>query len=108
LTAHFTDGQIALAIDRLDMRARKPDLSTLLTRVKNFRREQWNLKTLLGHSSKLDLAEELWPILERKLVRATSSACACLESSRSRARTTRGGSRAFAGCFSTPRQAASG
>lgn len=70
--AHFTDGQIARAIDRLDPRPNKPSLEQLVSRVATFRAKGGNLGNLLFRTSKLDLADELWPLLERRLERARS------------------------------------
>jgi len=65
--AHFTDRQIAVAIDRLDAGPRKPDLATLVTRVAGIRRRHANLEEVLHRVSKVDLADALWPILESKI-----------------------------------------
>jgi len=68
--AHFTDRQLARAIDKLDQRARKPTRDELIELVAQFRASGKNLKPLLKMSGKPELADELWPLLERKLDRA--------------------------------------
>jgi hypothetical protein len=68
--AHFTDLQIARAIDRLDRRRRKPTLKRLTQLIAETRIRQGKLGDHLHGVSKLDLADELWPILERRLERA--------------------------------------
>jgi hypothetical protein len=66
--AHFTDLAIARAIDRLDQRTKKPTLSELRAIVGNLRRQSSGLKNVLdGVPSKVALAEELWPTLERRI-----------------------------------------
>jgi hypothetical protein len=68
--AHFTDRELARAIDKLDQRPRKPAPEKLLELVSRFRAGNKNLKPLLKASGKPELADELWPLLERKLDRA--------------------------------------
>jgi predicted ATP-dependent endonuclease of OLD family len=68
--AHFTDRELARAIDNLDQRPQKPPHDELIKLVARARSERWNLKSLLHGSGKVDLADELWPVLERKLERA--------------------------------------
>jgi hypothetical protein len=68
--AHFTDRQLARAIDKLDQRARKPTRDELIELVAQFRASGKNLKPLIKMSGKPELADELWPPLERKLDRA--------------------------------------
>jgi hypothetical protein len=68
--AHFTDRQLARAIDKLDHRPRKPSCEKLVELVTQFRANKTNLKPLLKGSGKPELAEQLWPLLERKLDRA--------------------------------------
>jgi hypothetical protein len=60
----------ARAIDKLDQRARKPTREKLIELVAQFRASGKNLKPLLKMSGKPELADELWPLLERKLDRA--------------------------------------
>lgn len=72
--AHFTDAQIARAIDRLDLRPDKPPLEQLVARVASMRSSGGNLGHLLHRRSKLELADELWPLLERRLDRARAGA----------------------------------
>lgn len=72
--SHFTDAQIARAILRLDPRAAKPTLQQLLARVASLRASKGNLGNLLFRTSKLDLADELWPLLERRLERVRTGA----------------------------------
>ena len=68
--AHFTDRQIALAIDGLDRRSRRPTLEKLVELVRKLRERHGNLEMLLHGTSKPDLAEALWPVLETKIGRA--------------------------------------
>ena len=67
--AHFTDRQLTTTIDRIDDRDRKPSFGRLLELVAQTRARRGNLNELLHGPSKLDLADALWPILERRLVR---------------------------------------
>jgi hypothetical protein len=71
--AHFTDRELALAIERLDQRRpRKPTLSSLIAAMAGIRRARGSLTPELeaARISKVDLADELWPTLERKIERA--------------------------------------
>ena len=68
--AHFTDRQIAHAIQTLDKRPRQPTFEGRVQAVARVRAKRGNLKTVLGYVSKPDLAEELWPVLEKKLTAA--------------------------------------
>jgi hypothetical protein len=68
--AHFTDRELALASLRIDP---KPDRLTLDRRIEivgRLRQRRGNLNELLDVASKVDLADELWPILEHKIARA--------------------------------------
>lgn len=65
--AHFTDRQIALAIAEIQTPARRIPLAELTRRVGSVRGSNGNLKTLLGRTSKLYLADALWPTLEKKI-----------------------------------------
>lgn len=67
--AHFTDRQLASAI-RGVLRQSPPPNADLIERVSSVRSKGGNLKVLLRGCSKLALAGELWPVLERKVVRA--------------------------------------
>ena len=68
--AHFTDRQLARASARLDRRSRQPSPADRLQILGRLRTNHGNLKELLGSTSKVDLAEELWPVLEKKISRA--------------------------------------
>ena len=70
--AHYTDRELARAIDKLDRRERKPERERLVKLVAQARARRKNLKILLKGFGKIELAEELWPLLERKLDRALS------------------------------------
>jgi hypothetical protein len=70
--AHFTDRELARAIDKLDRRERKPERERLVELIEQARAGRKNLKILLKGFGKIELAEELWPLLERKLDRALS------------------------------------
>jgi hypothetical protein len=65
--AHFSDEELAQAIDSLDTRERKPTYEDLVERLDVARAENWNLKKLLHGPGKADLASALWPVLERKM-----------------------------------------
>jgi hypothetical protein len=67
---HFTDREIAKAIDACDRRSRRPSLERLTSLVADTRRRQGSLDDLLGRTSKPTLAEALWPTLEAKIERA--------------------------------------
>lgn len=68
--AHFTDRQLAMTIASIDRRARQPSLPERVRHIGTIRAQRGNLKTALGPSSKLDLADALWPTLEQKIRRA--------------------------------------
>ncbi len=68
--AHFTVRQIAQAWANLDMRARQPDFDKRVALVEQMRVGRKSLDRLIGRRSKVDLAEELWPVLEQKIRRA--------------------------------------
>jgi uncharacterized membrane protein YheB (UPF0754 family) len=65
--AHFTDRQLAQAIHRLDRRSNRPTLEALIQAIASVRAARGNLKSAMGGVSKPDLADELWPVLERRL-----------------------------------------
>ncbi|MEA2494436.1 MAG: hypothetical protein QOJ29_2347 [Thermoleophilaceae bacterium] len=67
--AHFTNPQLARAIDDLDPRPQKPSVRELIQRVGSVRRSKGNLEHLLHRGSKRDLAERLWPVLEKRIDR---------------------------------------
>jgi hypothetical protein len=71
--AHFTDLQLATAIDALDRRPRKPSPSKLRELVADARRKGRNIDTLMHGFSKLDLADALWPVFERRIARALAA-----------------------------------
>lgn len=72
--AHFTDRQIAVAVGEVYVPSKRgkkcPSLPRRTAAVANLRRTRGNLDTMLGNGSKVDLAEALWPVLERKIKRA--------------------------------------
>jgi hypothetical protein len=68
--AHFTDRQIADAIDALDRRPRRPTLEELVELVGKLRDRHGNLEMLLHGTTKPDLADALWPVLEGRIRRA--------------------------------------
>jgi len=72
--AHFTDRQIAVAIGRVYRPKKKgkrcPSLEDRIEAVKRLRARRGRLDELLGAGSKVDLAEALWPVLEKKISRA--------------------------------------
>jgi hypothetical protein len=68
--AHFTDRQLATAIASLDRRERQPTLTDRIGHVARVRAQRANLDQVLHRTSKPDLADELWPLLERKIRRA--------------------------------------
>jgi hypothetical protein len=70
--AHFTDREIAQAILRLPRHARPQTLEAAIATVKKLRSVRGNLETMFPQSTKGRLAEELRPVLERKLLRARS------------------------------------
>jgi hypothetical protein len=67
--AHFTDRQLAGAI-RGVLGPSAPPHADVIKRVASVRSKGGNLKVLLQGRSKLALADELWAVLERKVVRA--------------------------------------
>lgn len=68
--AHFSDRQIAVAIDALDRRPRRPALAKLTELVHKLRVCRGNLDNLLHGTSKPELADALWPVLKSKIDRA--------------------------------------
>jgi len=69
--AHFTPLQLATAkgIVALPGHRRKPDLANVRQQVVKARDEHHNLRSLVPGGSKTRLAEELWPVPERRIVR---------------------------------------
>jgi hypothetical protein len=65
--AHFTDRELARAIDQLDPRPRKPPLGRRIALVAQCRERRGSLDSVLHGVSKPDLADLLWPTLERKI-----------------------------------------
>lgn len=65
--AHFTDRQLAQALDRLDERQRRPTLVRRIRLVEECRARRGNIGELMGWTSKLALADDLWPLLEQKI-----------------------------------------
>jgi hypothetical protein len=74
--AHFTDLELARAIVAVHMPKRaggkRPSVDAMRQVVGKLRAERGRLDETLGKGSKVELAEALWPVLERKLERATS------------------------------------
>ena len=68
--AHFTDRELARAINKVDRRRNAPSLEKRIEIVGKIRARHGNLKDTLGGTSKLRLAEALWPILKGKVERA--------------------------------------
>jgi hypothetical protein len=68
--AHFTDRQIGQAIQVVDSRARQPTLDEWVRAVERVRADRGNLKAILGDVGKPELADELWPVLEKRLSEA--------------------------------------
>lgn len=68
--AHFTDRQIAQAIDEADRRERRLTVDQLIPQVKRCRDTKSNLQSVLGRTPKGRMAEALWPTLETKVKRA--------------------------------------
>jgi hypothetical protein len=68
--AHFTDRELARAINRVDRRRNAPSFKKRVEIVGRIRDSRGNLKDTLGGTSKVALAEALWPILKRKVERA--------------------------------------
>jgi hypothetical protein len=66
--AHFTDHELNRAVAEVRRGRSQPDRTAKIAEI---RQAQGNLKKVLGsHTSKLKLAEALWPILERKIERS--------------------------------------
>jgi hypothetical protein len=68
--AHFTDLELAKAILQLPRSTRTQSLAEARKTVAALRARNGNLASMFPHSSKGRLAEELRPVLERKLERA--------------------------------------
>lgn len=69
--AHFTDLQIATAMQSIDTRQRQPKFEDRRARISQLRREKGNLDQELGSwGSKVDLADALWPVLLMKIAAA--------------------------------------
>lgn len=71
--AHFTDRQIATAIGAVYVPKKGKKSLSLKRRIEvisRLRAKRGRLDEMLGNASKLDLAEALWPVLERKITRA--------------------------------------
>lgn len=71
--AHFTDRQLALAVERLDKRPRRPSRRQRIALIAARRVQGASLDPLLHRVSKVDLADELWPTLERRIDRALAN-----------------------------------
>jgi hypothetical protein len=67
--AHFTDRQIAQAITVVNSEGQL-SLPVLIRAVAGVRSSHGNLKKFIGRRSKVALADELWPVLEKKIRRA--------------------------------------
>jgi hypothetical protein len=70
--AHFTDQELAGAINEVDRRRNAPSLDERIEIVGCIRASRGKLKDTLGGTSKLALAEVLWPILKEKVECAES------------------------------------
>lgn len=68
--AHFTDHQLASAIAQLDHRDRQPALRDRARQIGRVRSRRGNIASVMGGASKVALADELWPVLQRKIERA--------------------------------------
>jgi hypothetical protein len=68
--AHFTDRQIASAIVALPGHRRTKSVAEVAPLIASLRDKHANLASAVPRRSKVALAQELWPILERKLARA--------------------------------------
>lgn len=68
--AHFTDRELAKAIDQVDRRRNVPPLGKRIEIVARIRASRGNLDSALGGRSKVALADALFPILKRKIERA--------------------------------------
>ncbi|HTR75080.1 MAG TPA: hypothetical protein VMH33_07450 [Solirubrobacterales bacterium] len=65
--AHFTDEELAVAINEVDDRPNAPSLNRRIEIVAHIRRERGNLDSTLKGRSKVALAGALWPILRAKI-----------------------------------------
>jgi hypothetical protein len=65
--AHFTDRQLARAITQLPSRRRRPTMDQMTGHVAATRKRRGNLEDLIPGGSKTDLADLLWPVLERRI-----------------------------------------
>jgi len=68
--AHFTDRQLALAMETVDRRVRQPARPARVQAIRAVRSSRGNLESVIGHASKTELADALWPVLEQKIHRA--------------------------------------
>jgi hypothetical protein len=68
--AHFKDRQIAQAFRRIPGRHTTNSVDDLAAIVKKLRVERGNLESVNRRISKVALANELWPVLERKITTA--------------------------------------
>jgi len=70
--AHFTDLELATVIHSLDGRSRKPSVSTLRSAIWSIREARGALDKVVDDACvrKPDLADALWPTLERKIENA--------------------------------------
>jgi hypothetical protein len=68
--AHFKDRQIAQAFLRIPGRHTTKSVDDLAAIVKTLRVERGNLESVNRRISKVALANELWPVLERKITSA--------------------------------------
>jgi hypothetical protein len=71
--AHFTDRQLALAIEGLDFRPKQPTHQQRLGLLAKARQNRKSIDSLLSGVSKVDLADEIWPVLERRIARALAA-----------------------------------
>lgn len=72
--AHFTDLELAEAIDRLDPNSSRPSIVDRAQHIASVRRSRGSLKKYMkGLPGKGRLAVELWPYMERKLHDAESA-----------------------------------
>jgi hypothetical protein len=68
--AHFTDRQIAEAFHTLPGRHTRKAIDELAGVVASLRTQRANLETINQRVSKVELADALWPVMERRLDRA--------------------------------------
>lgn len=68
--AHFTDRQLATAALAVDNRQRPMTQEKAMAGIGRLRERGGNLNSILGGGGKPALADELWPVLERKIERA--------------------------------------